>query len=122
MAAIFAVWVLGIEDGFQFLARATVISAVILIAAQLIMAGLDRLVKRGFAIRQDVRDRFPTLEERANRYLPAMRLFLRWAVGVIAALTCWKPGAWTCSVGSIRRSANSWRKAPSASSPWWSWH
>ena len=87
VAAIFAVWVLGIEDGFQFLARATVISAVILIAAQLIMAGLDRLVKRGFAIRQDVRDRFPTLEERANRYLPAMRLFLRWAVGVIAALT-----------------------------------
>jgi small conductance mechanosensitive channel len=85
-AAIFAVWVLGVEDGFRFLARATAVSAVILIAAQLIMTGLDRLVKRGFAIRQEVRDRFPTLEERANRYLPAMRLLLHWAVGLIAAL------------------------------------
>ncbi len=37
MAAIFGVWVLGIEGGFQY-----------------------------FAIRQEVRDRFPTLEERAN--------------------------------------------------------
>jgi small conductance mechanosensitive channel len=50
------------------------------------MIGLDRLVERGFAIRQEVRDRFPTLEERANRYLPAMRRLLRWAVGLIAAL------------------------------------
>lgn len=58
----------------------------ILVAARLIMAVMDRLVERGFAIRQEVRDRFPTLEGRANRYLPAMCRLLRWAVGLIAAL------------------------------------
>ena len=87
VGAIFGVWVLGIEGGFQYLARATAVTAVILVAALLIMTGLDRLVERGFAIRQEVRERFPTLEERANRYLPALRLLLRWAVGLIAALT-----------------------------------
>jgi len=86
VGAIFGVWVLGIEGGFQYLARATAVTAVILVSALLIMTGLDRLVERGFAIRQEVRERFPTLEERANRYLPAMRLLLRWAVGLIAAL------------------------------------
>jgi small conductance mechanosensitive channel len=86
VAAIYGVWVLGIEGGFQYLARATAVSAVILVASRLVMTGLDRLLKRGFAIRQDVRDRFPALEERANRYLPALRLLLRWAVGLIAAL------------------------------------
>ncbi|MEE8351819.1 MAG: mechanosensitive ion channel protein, partial [Rhodospirillales bacterium] len=86
VAAIYGVWVLGIEGGFQYLARATAVSAVILVVSRLVMTGLDRLLKRGFAIRQDVRDRFPALEERANRYLPALRLLLRWAVGLIAAL------------------------------------
>lgn len=87
VAAMFGVWVLGIEGGFQYLARVTAVTAVILVVALLIMTGLDRLVERGFAIRPELRDRFPTLEERANRYLPAMRLALRWAVGLIAALT-----------------------------------
>ena len=86
VAAVFGVWVLGIEGGFQYLAQATAVTAVILVVARLIMAGLDRLLERGFAIRQELRDRFPTLEERANRYLPAMRLLLHWAVGLIAAL------------------------------------
>ena len=86
VAAIYGVWVLGIEGGFQYLARATAVSAVILVASRLVMTGVDRLLKRGFAIRQDVRERFPALEERANRYLPALRLLLRWAVGLIAAL------------------------------------
>jgi small conductance mechanosensitive channel len=85
-AAIFGVWVLGIEGGFQYLAQATAVTAVILVATRLIMTGLDRLLKRGFAIRQELRDRFPTLEERANRYLPAMRLLLHWTVGLLAAL------------------------------------
>ena len=63
-ASIFGVWVLGIEGGFQYLVRATVISAVILISARLIMTGLDQLVERGLAVRQEVRNRFPTLERK----------------------------------------------------------
>ncbi|MFB3128267.1 MAG: mechanosensitive ion channel domain-containing protein, partial [Lysobacteraceae bacterium] len=85
-AALFGVWVLGIEGGFQYLARATAVTAVILVAARLLMTGLNRLLERGFAIRQELRDRFPTLEERTNRYLPALSLLLRWVIGLIAAL------------------------------------
>jgi small conductance mechanosensitive channel len=85
-AAIFGVWALGIEGGFQYLARATAVTAAILVAARLILTGLDRLLERGFAIRQELRERFPTLEERTNRYLPTLHLLLRWAVGLIAAL------------------------------------
>ena len=80
VAAVFGVWVLGIEDGFQYLAQATAVTAVILVVARLLMTGLDRLLDRVFAIRQELRDRFPTLEERANRYLPALSLLLRWAI------------------------------------------
>ncbi|MBT3659690.1 MAG: mechanosensitive ion channel [Rhodospirillaceae bacterium] len=84
--AIYAVWILGIDGGFEYLARATVITGVILIAARLIIVGLDRAVERGFALRADIRDRFPALEERANRYVPALRLLLRWGICLIAAL------------------------------------
>ena len=86
-AAVFGVWALGIEGGFQYLLRATAVTAVVLVTARLIMTGLDHLMERGFAIRQELRSRFPTLEERANRYFPTMRLMLRWTVGLIAALT-----------------------------------
>ncbi len=84
--AIFGVWVLGIEGGFQYLARATALTAVILVATRLIMTGLGRLLDRGFAIRQELLDRFPTLEERTNRYLPALRRLLRGVVCLMAAL------------------------------------
>lgn len=86
VVAIFSVFVLGIEGGFQFLARSTGVTIVILIAALLIMTGLDRLVERGFAIRPETRDRIPSLEARANRYVPKLRLAIRWAVGLMAAL------------------------------------
>ena len=84
--SIFGVLVLSIEGGFQYLVRATAITGVIVVASRVIMTGLDQLVDRGFAIRQEVRDRFPALEDRANRYLPTMRSLLHWAVGLIAAL------------------------------------
>jgi len=86
VVATFGVWALGIEGGFRYMAQATAGTVIILVAAQMIMTGLDRLVKRSFTIRQEIRDRFPTLEGRANRYLPTVRLFLRWLVGVITAL------------------------------------
>jgi len=43
-------------------------------------------VEKGFTIGEEIREKFPTLEGRANRYLPALRLVVRWAVNIIAAL------------------------------------
>jgi small-conductance mechanosensitive channel len=84
--AIFAVWALGMTGGFEYLARASAFTAVILIAVRLTSTGLDSAVDKGFTIREDLRKKFPTLEERANRYLPTLRLVLRWVVNIIAAL------------------------------------
>ena len=86
VVGVYAVAALGIEDGFEFLVRATVVSVVIVIVARMVMAGLRRLVERGFAIGDDVKSRFPLIEARANRYLPVVHVVLRTLVTVIAAL------------------------------------
>jgi small conductance mechanosensitive channel len=94
--AIFAVWALGMTGGFEYLARASTYTAVILISARLLATGVDQAVAKGFTIRDDLREKFPTLERRANRYLPVLRLVLRWAINIIAALVlleAWGVGA-----------------------------
>ena len=85
VVGVYVVAALGIENGFEFLVRATVVSVVIVVVARMVMAGLRRLVERGFAIGDDVKSRFPLLEARANRYLPVVHVVLRTVVTVIAA-------------------------------------
>jgi small conductance mechanosensitive channel len=58
--------------------------------------GLDRLINRGFQLSDDVRQRYPGLEARANRYLPNVKRILRALVTAIAALMIlqvWGAGA-----------------------------
>ena len=86
VVGVYAVAVLGIEDGFEFLVRATIVSVVIVVIARMVVAGLRRLVERGFAIGDDVKIRFPLIEARANRYLPIVHVVLRTLVTLIAAL------------------------------------
>ncbi len=92
----YAVWALDIEGGFEFLLRATVVSAVILAAARLAAVLLGRGIERGFAVGDDVKARFPTIEERANRYLPVLHMVLRTVVYVLAALALFQ--AWGIDV------------------------
>jgi small conductance mechanosensitive channel len=68
----FFVWSLEIRDGFTFLARATVVTIVIGIAARLLRAGLARFTDRLFNLNDETKARFPLLEARANRYIPAI--------------------------------------------------
>lgn len=84
--AFYAVWAFGVTGGFEYLARASTYSVIIVVAARMIATGLDRAVVKGFAISKELSDKFPTLEERANRYLPGLRLGLRWVITLIAAL------------------------------------
>lgn len=84
--AVYGVWALDVAGGFEFLMRATVATVVILVAARLITTGLRRALDRGFAIKADLKARFPTLEARTNRYLPMLHVILRWAVYVVAVL------------------------------------
>lgn len=68
----FLVWALAIRDGFTFLAQATLVTVVIGIAARLLRAALARFTNRLFNLNDETKARFPLLETRANRYIPAI--------------------------------------------------
>jgi small conductance mechanosensitive channel len=86
IVAVYAIWALHVQGGFEFVLRASILTLCILAAASLAGAGMYKLVDRAFAISPETRQRFPGLELRANRYLPVLRNVLRIAIGVIAVL------------------------------------
>lgn len=86
LVAIYAIWLMRIEDGFEFMLRATLLTVLIVLIAQGLTLAIRRLVQRGFSLGDELRSKYPTLEERANRYLPVMQTILRWVVYIVAAL------------------------------------
>jgi len=102
IAAVYLVWALPVAGGAQFMIQATVLTVIILAAARIAGGMVRRAVERAFAIGPEAKARFPLLEARANRYLPALQLALRLAVGAITALAllqAWGIGsfAWVTS-------------------------
>ena len=92
VAGVFAVWALGLEGGFEYLARATFATVLILAAARLGIVGLDRAVRRGFSVGDDLKARFPTIEARANLYVPALHRAGQVLISGLAALVLFQ--AW----------------------------
>ena len=80
VVAIFSVWALGIPGGFEFVAKATALSFIILFAGKLIYLLLQTAIDRGFALNDDIKARFPGLEARTNRYLPVTRSITKYMV------------------------------------------
>ena len=92
LAVLFGVWALAIKGGFEYVARATVLSVLVLVAARLLALGIDRLIRRAFAVSPELRQRHPLLEPRANRYLPILHRALKallWLVAFLALLNAW---------------------------------
>jgi len=83
---IFFVYALQVAGGFVYLLRATALSLVAIIGAPLLVRFAERASQRGFAIAPDLKARFPTLEQRANRYLPILSGLVRVVVYVTALL------------------------------------
>jgi len=92
IVAVYLVWLHGVEGGFAFLARATAISALILVVAFIVTGGVRHLVERGFHVSDQLTARYPFLEKRVNRYLPVLQVVLRVVVGVTAVFAL--IGAW----------------------------
>jgi small conductance mechanosensitive channel len=93
---VFTVYALHITGGFGYLLRATVLTLVAIIGARLLIGFAERATARGFAIAPDLKDRFPTLEQRANRYLPILTGLIRVAVylaALILVLEGWDIGS-----------------------------
>jgi small conductance mechanosensitive channel len=82
----FVVWALRIHGGSSFVLRGTLLTLLILGLAQLAVMGVRHLVDWLFAIGKDLRERYPMLQARADRYLPFVQGVLRWVVYAFVAL------------------------------------
>jgi small conductance mechanosensitive channel len=73
VVAAYGVWALQLKGGFEFIVRASLLTALIIVLARVLSGVLLRLVNRLFAISEELRRRFPHLEVRVNRYLAIMQ-------------------------------------------------
>jgi small conductance mechanosensitive channel len=92
VVGIFAVYALQVQNGFTYLFRATLLTVVILVAARLLVRAVAKTAERGFAIPDDLKLRFPTLEHRANRYLPILNIVsgaVIWGMALLSLMEAW---------------------------------
>ena len=87
IAGLYAIYALRIEGGFVYVARATAMSVVVVVAARLIARSIRSLSRRGFAISPQLKAQFPTLEQRANRYVPILTGLAAGVLYILAGLT-----------------------------------
>ena len=93
---IYLIYALRIEGGFVYVLRATALSLIVIVAAQVVVRFVQGLSRRGFAIKPELRAQFPTLEQRANRYIPILTGLtsgIVYVVATVAVLQAWNIGA-----------------------------
>lgn len=86
IVVIYGIWALDIEGGFEYVLRATLVTLVALAVGRLVARGVDTLVARGFRVAPDLKNQYPRLEVRANRYLPVLNRVLKGFVWVLVAM------------------------------------
>jgi moderate conductance mechanosensitive channel len=106
IAAIFLVYALRVNGGFIFVLRGTLLTLAVIVVARLVVNLIRQASRRGFAIGADLKLKFPTLEQRANRYLPVFTMVLSalvYAFAVLAALQAWNIAAFAWFTSDIGR-------------------
>ncbi len=88
----YGVWALRIPGGALFLLKGSALSFLALAAGIALLRGERALLARGLRISEDLKERFPRLEERANRYLHLVHKTIRLVIMVLVALAILK--AW----------------------------
>ncbi len=84
--AVFVIWALGVDGGFATIARGTIGTVGAIVVAELLVRGSHRLLQKLFSIDPDLDQRFPGLENRANRYLPIARTMSSVLIAIIAVV------------------------------------
>ena len=83
---VYLIWALEVPGGFVFVARATAVTIVIVFVARLAKSVASRTVPRLFRVSGDLRQRYPQIEQRTNRYLPLIARFLSIVIYAVAGL------------------------------------
>jgi small conductance mechanosensitive channel len=83
LAGTYIVWSLHIPGGFELLFRGAVITTVLLAFGRQLAQGVERLLGHGFAVGDDLEQRYPALQARVNRYLTILH---RFSVGIVYVL------------------------------------
>jgi small-conductance mechanosensitive channel len=87
-----------IEGGFMYLVRSTLLSALVILAAWLVVKGLSRTAERILTAREDPYRKVPSLKHRVKGYLPAVFRIVRGAVllmVILSVLQVWKLDAYS---------------------------
>jgi moderate conductance mechanosensitive channel len=79
----YIVWSLRIPGGFELMFRGAVITTVLLAFGRQLAQGVERLLGRGFAVGDDLEQRYPALQARVNRYLTILH---RFSIGIVYVL------------------------------------
>ena len=87
ITGIYLIYALRIHGGFAYVAQATTLSLIVIVAAQVFVRFIREASRRGFAISSELKTQFPTLEQRANRYLPILIGLWAAVIYLLAALT-----------------------------------
>ena len=85
--ALYAVWALAVDDGFEFILQGTLLTLVIVVIAKLATMGIHRAARQVFALRPEVLQRYPGLEARANRYVPIFERTAAIVIGIVAVFS-----------------------------------
>jgi small conductance mechanosensitive channel len=101
----FGVYVLNAEGGFALLLRATALSLVVISGAAIFARLSERLLRRSFSVSPELKERFPRLETRANRYtalITGATVTVIYILAAVALLEAWGIGAFTWLVDLMR--------------------
>ena len=102
--AVYTVWAVELQGGFDHLVHGTVVTLLTVALASAAITGSRKAIERGFRVNEETRRRFPRLEERVNRNRGFLEIAVRSLVGAVAVLVvldAWGlgPFAWLSSEG-----------------------
>jgi len=83
----YIVWIAGIKGGFELIARGSLLTLAIIVAARILATAVSQLIARGFTISDALKQRLPFLESRANRYVTGLQIAAQVLIGIAAFFT-----------------------------------
>jgi len=86
LVMLYGVWMLKVADGFVYIIKGTLLSFVVLAVSRTALQLIGTLFDRGLRVSKELRQRYPELEARANRYFPALNSVVNGLIYLVAAL------------------------------------